>query len=189
MVYFNRVVVILMALAIMGAAIVTILITAGTLGLGNLPDAWLEPQIQWLADASGGMRVLVVAVSVIVAMLMLTVVLRELAFSRREAHFVVSTQQEGATTVTRESVRSLAEHVGGGIRGVHDVQCVVGEEDNGLTIACRAWVAMGASLPEVSSQLRSDIKRVAEEVTGLSVNSIDVDLRYARNKRQHLAVQ
>ncbi len=189
MVYFNRIAVILVALAVLGAAVVTILITAGTLGLENLPDGWFEPQIRWLAEASGGMKAIVVTAAVLVALAMFSIIVAELVSSRRELRFLVSSQKEGATTVTRDSVRSLVEHVGGEISGIDGVECRVGEKDNGLMIACTARVAMGASLPEVSNQLRSDIKRMAEQLTGLPVNSVDVDLRYPRAKAQHLAVR
>ena len=186
---FNRIVVILLMLAVMGAAVVTILIVAGTLGLNNLPDGWLEPQIRWLAEASGGMKAIVVTAAVLVALAMFSITVAELASTRRELRLLVSSQQEGATTITRDSVRSLAEHVARAISGIDDVECRVGEKNNGLMIACTARVAMGASLPELSNQLRSDIKRMAEELTGLPVNSVDVDLRYQPAKAQHLAVR
>jgi uncharacterized alkaline shock family protein YloU len=189
MVSFNRITVILLALAVLGAAVVTILITTGTLGLNNLPDGWFEPQIRWLAEASGGMKAIVVTAAVLVALAVFSIMVAEMVSSRRQLRFLVSSQQEGTTTITRESVRSLAEHVGEGISGIDGVECRVGEKDNGLMIACTAQVAMGASLPELSNQLRADIKRMAEELTGLPVNSVDVDLRYPRAKAQHLAVR
>jgi hypothetical protein len=187
--FFNRTVVILLTLAIGGAAVVTVLIVAGTLGLNNLPGGWFEPQIQWLADASGGLKALVVAVSVFVALSMLLLCVAELRVRGREVRFLISSQEEGRATVTRSSVRSLVQHVGKGIRSINDIECRVGEKDNGLAIVCTAWVAMGANLPELSSQLRSDVKKLGEELTGLPVKHIDLNFRYERAKSQRLAVR
>ena len=186
----NRFIVILLALAIGGAAVVAILVTVGTLGSDNLPAGWFEPQIEWLSEASGSTLAIVVAVSVAVALLMLGLIVAELVTLGRNNHrFVVSSEQGGATTVTGESVRSLAEHVGREVRGVNNVQCRVGEKEDGMAIACTAWVDLGSSLPDLSRQLRDDIRRVAEETTGLPVNSLDVDLRYQRARLQHLALR
>jgi hypothetical protein len=187
--FFNRTVVILLALAIGGAAVVTVLVAAGTLGPNNLPAGWFEPQIQWLADASGGMKALVVTVSVFVALSMLVLAVAELRIRGREVRFLISSQDEGMATVTKGSVRSLVQHVGKGIRNINDIECRVGEKDNGLAIVCTAWVTMGASLPELSNQLRSDVKRLGEELTGLPVKHIDLNFRYERAKSQRLAVR
>lgn len=186
---FNRFIVILLALAIGGAAVVAVLVTVGVLGVDNLPTGWFEPQIQWLSDASGTTLAIVVAISVAVAVLMLALILAELATLGRDHRFVVSSEQGGATTVSGESVRSLAEHVAGDVRGVNNVQCRVGERENGMSIACTAWVDLGSSLPDLSRQIRDDVKRVAEETTGLPVTSMDVDLRYQRTRAQHLALR
>ena len=186
---FNRTVVILLALAIGGSAVVTVLVVAGTLGLNNLPGGWFEPQIQWLADASGGMKALVVTVSVFVALSMLVLVIAELRIRGREVRFLISSEDEGTATVTRSSVRSLVRHVGKGIRSINDIECRVGEKDNGLAIVCTASVAMGANLPELGNQLRSDVKRLAEELTGLPVKHVAVNFRYERAKSQRLAVR
>jgi uncharacterized alkaline shock family protein YloU len=185
----NRTVVILLALAIGGAAVVTILVVAGTLGLNNLPAGWFESQITWLADASGGMKALVVTASILVTLSMLALVFAELRIRGREVRFLISTQEEGTATVTRDSVRSLVQHVGKGIRNINDIECRVGEEENSLVIACTAWVTMGANLSELSSQLRSDVKRLAEELTGLPVKRVDVNFRYERAKSQRLSVR
>jgi uncharacterized alkaline shock family protein YloU len=186
---FNRTVVILLALAIGGAAVVTVLLVAGTLGFNNLPGGWFEPQIEWLADASGGLKALVVTVSVFAALIMLLLAVAELRVRGREARFLISSQDEGTATVTRSSVRSLVQHVGKGIRSINDIECRVGEKDNGLAIVCTASVAMGANLPELGNQLRSDVKRLAEELTGLPVKHVAVNFRYERAKSQRLAVR
>jgi uncharacterized alkaline shock family protein YloU len=81
------------------------------------------------------------------------------------------------------------QHVGKGIRNINDIECRVGEEENSLVIACTAWVTMGANLSELSSQLRSDVKRLAEELTGLPVKRVDVNFRYERAKSQRLSVR
>ena len=187
--FFNRTVVILLALAMGGAAVVTVLIVAGTLGLNNLPGGWFEPQIQWLADASGGMKAVVITVSVLVALSMLLLSVAELRVRGREVRFLISSQDEGTATVTRSSVRSLVQHVGKGIRSINDIECQVGEKDNGLAIVCTASVAMGANLPELGNQLRSDVKRLAEELTGLPVKHVAVNFHYERAKSQRLAVR
>jgi len=97
---FNRASTLLLAIAIMGAAIVTVLITAGSIGATALPDGWLEPQIQWLADSSGGTQILVVTVSVLVAVLMLAVIVGEITFeymlaNRRHEHEEAPKAEQG----------------------------------------------------------------------------------------------
>lgn len=91
---------ILLAIVIMGAAIVTVLITAGSIGANALPEGWLEPQIRWLADSSGGTQVLVVTVSILVAVLMLAVILGEIAVeymlaNRRHEHEEAPKAEQG----------------------------------------------------------------------------------------------
>jgi uncharacterized alkaline shock family protein YloU len=186
---FNRTVTIVLGLAIIGASEMAILIASGTLGLDNLPRGWFEPQIEWLANASGGMKAIVATVSFFVMLSMLMIIIAELRTRGREVRFLISSQDNGMTTVTRDSVRSLVQHIGKGIRNINDIECRVTEKDNGLAIMCIAWVTMGSNLPELSSELQSDIKRLGEELTGLPVKHVDVDLRYERAKSQRLAVR
>lgn len=185
---FNRVVVVIVALVILAGAIITLLVTTGAATPDVLPYGWFESTLEKAADASGGDAAAVIVVSVIIALGMITLLSFEFIPLRKRVPLLVSSTEEGITTIDQESVRVLAEKTAATGRNVRNAECSIRAKTQGLAISCRASVALGSNIPEVSAELKSKIKEAVERSTGLPVAEVDVKAKYETVEAKRLAV-
>ena len=175
---FNRVVALIVALVVLAGAVITLLVATGINNPGTYP--WFESQLQRVADATGGSAAAIVAVSVIIALVMIALFILEAIPFRKPVPLLVSTKEEGTTTISKESVCILAEKAAAAVHGVHDVRCGIGEKVGGLVISCQVSVALGSNIPELSAELKNKVKDSVEQLTGLPVTLVDVETKYGR---------
>jgi type IV secretory pathway VirB2 component (pilin) len=116
---FNRIVVILVALVLLAGSIITMLVATGA----TAPDSygWFDFILQKAADASGGDLAGVIAVAVVIALISVVVLLIELSLNRHPAHLLISSSEEGITTINQESISLLAEKTAAAVQNVRDV--------------------------------------------------------------------
>ena len=185
---WNRLLVSVVALVVLAAAVITLLVAGDRVDPDVLPDRWFEAQLTDVATSSGSDLALNVAVATIVAVAMFFLLLLEIIpmrpMRRLKALPIPSTDQ-GTATIDPTSVRLLAEGTGAGSRNVRGVRCSVEQTPGGpLVIRCRATVALGANVPEVSAELQSKIKEQIEQLTGLRVAQVDVRVTYESGKQK-----
>jgi len=185
---FNRFVVTMAALVLLAGAVITI----GVAAQAWPPDllvGWFQPQLEIAADATGGTRVAIVALSVVVVVGMLALLITEIVPLRMTQVHTLSTSDRGTSTIENDSLCLLAERTAEAIHGVNDVQCFVREEEPGLHVLCRAQVILGTNLLEVSPEMRVKVREALQQLTGLAVSQVDVRFKYHSDKRGRVAVR
>ncbi|MFH1487255.1 MAG: hypothetical protein ABIH46_14380, partial [Chloroflexota bacterium] len=149
----NRAIVIVVALVMLAGAVVTVLVASGVSTPQALPYGLFETELQRAADATGVYQAASILASVVVGLGMVVLLLFELMPSRKPMLLLVSSTEAGSTTIDRGSVRVLAETNAAAARNVRDVRCDVAEKASGLVISCRASIALGGNVTEVSAEL------------------------------------
>ncbi len=185
---FNRILAIVAALAVLVGAVITI----GVAIQAWPPDiliGWFEPQLQQAADAPGGTRVAIVALSAIAIVGMLALLLAEILPLREPVVHTLSITEKGSATIENDSLCLLAERTGETIHGVRDVRSVIRERQEGLKVHCTAHVALGSNLLEINPEMKTRIREAIQQLTGLTVFRVDVKFKYHPDKRGHVSVR
>ncbi|HUS04189.1 MAG TPA: hypothetical protein VMY79_01480 [Dehalococcoidia bacterium] len=186
---FNRLVVVVIALAILAGAVITFLVAAEVVTPDILPYAWLEPQLQSVSDATDGRAGNIIAITVVVALGMIVILLSEFIPLNKPATLLINSTDKGISTIDVDSVCILAEHTGATIRDVRDVKSSVRESAEGLLISCRTSVALGSNLLELEAETRTRISETVEQLTGLPVAQVDIKIKYESKKAKQLSVR
>ena len=185
---FNRLVVIVVALAILAGAIITI----GAATHAWPPEVlggWLGPQLARASAAPASTRVGITAIGVVIAAAMIGLLMVELVPNRASIVHTLSVTQEGTASIENESLCLLAERTGETVHGVQDMQCYIRERNGNLTVRGRAVVSLGANLLEVNPELKSKIRDSIEQLTGLSVETVNIKFKYHADKRGRVSVR
>lgn len=185
----NRIMAVIVALAILAGAIYIILVTVGVVGVETMVTDWFDSPLQRAADSSGGTQGAVVALCVVVALLMLVLLYFELKPPRRESTLLVSSSEEGTVRVNRDSIELLADKTAAAARGVRNARCRVAEKQLGLAIRCQASLALGSSIPDVTSEIQGAVKENVEQFSGLTVDQVNVKAKYEKAKAGRMAVR
>ena len=186
---FNRVAVLIISLAILAGAVITLLVATELSTPDIIGSGWLESQLQRAADATGGSAAAIIAVCVIVALGMIALLVFELSPYRKPVPLLISSSEKGIATIDKESVCVLAEAIAASSQYVRYVECSVKERTGGLLVTCRASVALGCNVPELSAELQSNIKQSVEQMTGLPVVQVDVKTKYESVEGKRLALR
>jgi len=186
---FNRVVVVIIAVVILAGAVTTLLVAAGVVAPDAVPFGWFQSQLGVVADATGGSLAAIIAIGVVVALGMIGLLYVELVPSGKPASLLISSAENGVITIDVGSVCVLAEHTAATARGVHRVRCRLKQSAGGLLISCQVSLALGSNILEIGADLRSRIKEVVEQLTGLSVAQVDIRTKYEPGKAKRLAVR
>jgi uncharacterized alkaline shock family protein YloU len=186
---FNRTAVIIAGAVILAGAVITILAAVNA----NLPDflryGLFQTQLQSAADATGIAATGIIAVSAVIALLMIVMLLLEFGLSRRSVPLLISSTESGVTTVEKDSVCLLAEKTAANIHGIHDINCDLKDSAEGLVFTCRAWVYLGSDLVDVSGESQTKIKETVEQLTSLTVAKVNIDIKHKSADTKRLAVR
>lgn len=186
---FNRVVVAIVSLAILAGAIITLLVATGVSAPDILQHGWFELQLQRVADATGGSKAGIIAISVVVALGMIGVLFLEFEPLRKPAPILISSTEQGITTIDVDSVCMLAESAAVNIHNVHDARCRLWRSEGGLIISCRVSVILGSNIPKVGAELQDKIKEAIEQLIEMGVAQVDVKIKYKQVETRRLAVR
>ncbi len=185
---FNRIVVILGALAILAGAVVTIGV-ATQVWPPYILAGWFQSQLQLASEATTASRVAIISLSAVAAVGMLALLLAEVVPLRTSVVHVLSTTDKGVATIENQSLCLLAERTGETVHGVNDVDCFIRDGDDGLLIKCRAVIALGANLLEINPELKSKVHDAIQQLTGLPVARVDIKFKYHSDKRSRVSVR
>ena len=185
---FNRIVVTVAALVLLAGAVITI----GVATQAWPPDlliGWFQPQLEIAADATGGTRLAIIALSVVVIVGMAALLIAEIVPLRTTRIHTLSTSDKGTATIENDSLCLLAERTAEAIHGVNDVQCFIREDEPGLHVLCRAQVVLGTNLLEVNPEMKAKVREALQQLTGLAVSQVDVRFKYHSDRRGRVAVR
>lgn len=186
---FNRVVVVIISMLVLAGAVITLLVATEVRTPEVLPYGLFESQLQRVADATGGSAAAIIAVSAVIALGMIALLFVEVIPTRKPVLLLISSTEQGITTIDKNSVCVLAEKTAATLHYVRDVKCSIGQRTGGLLISCRASVALGSNIPEVSAELQNKIREAVEQSTGLRVVEVDVRAKYETVEGKRLAVR
>lgn len=186
---FNRVVVVIASLIILVGAVITLVVATGLNTLYSLVYRWFQPQLQAIADATGGSAAGIIIVSVAVILIMIGVLFLEFKPAHQPSYLLISSTELGITTIDKDSVCLLAEKTALNVHSVHDIRCNITKSVGGLVISCRPSVALGSDVAEVGTELQAKIKETVERLTSLTVIKVDIKTKYESMEAKGLAVR
>ncbi len=172
---FNRLIVVLVALALMTVSLIVLAASFGWLSPDRLPVGyWLQ---EGLGLATGSMRPERAPVQwIALGTLLLSIVLFWLEWrSARTWHrpIVVSSTPSGDVTLSREGIKHLVEHVATHTEGVLEATARV-RGSSQLYVDCRARITPESNAPSVAKVLRETLKEAVERHVGCPVASVSV---------------
>lgn len=185
----NRIIVSMVALVLAAISIIGILVTVNAVSPDVMPTDWFDVPFERAADTTGGKEVAIIVVCVLIALLMVGLLFAELIRLKKHVIVNISSTEAGIVTVDRDSIILLAEKTALGAHNVSVATCNVVETGLGLIISCRAYVALGSSIPDVSKEVQEKIREAVEQLTGLTVSEVNVTTRYAKAETKRLAVR
>jgi hypothetical protein len=175
---FNRLLIIVLAVAVLAAAGAVLLITLGVMQPTQVAPAgtWLVDRLVPLTELDSTSRALALGVSAALIVLALLLLFLELRRGARAARQITLKEDAlGRVTVTLDEVRRLADSEAGRVRGVTSARSRVAKDQPGLRISCRVSVDPASSIPDMSQELQERLKAAVEHHVGLAVTQVSVD--------------
>ena len=182
---FNRVVVVIVGLAVLAGAIVVLIVATGVSTPDILLYGWFEPQLNNI------IRFIEISIAISIAVIigMIALLVFELKPLQKPLPLLISSTEEGTVTIEVDSICVLAEGTAANIHGVRDVRCHVKEGMGGLVISCRALVTLGSNIVEIGAEIQSKIKEAIEQLTELAVAQVNINVKYEPAEARRLAVR
>jgi uncharacterized alkaline shock family protein YloU len=115
-----------------------------------------------------------IAVTLIILLISIRFLYISLRRGRSQAPSIDQRTEYGDIRISIETVENLALKAAGRIRGVKDLRARVKVNQSGLEITVRAIVDGDSSIPELTEEMQSAVKRYLEEITGIPVDSVTV---------------
>jgi uncharacterized alkaline shock family protein YloU len=173
---FNRILLLVLgALALVAGVIALLLVTQVIHPADVSPGGFFQGFWQRIANLSGSSAITAVIISILVALAGLALIVVELLPPPRESPvYVVRKDGLGTVTVTRKSVRQVAQYEAAQIAGVREVRPEVRNGADGIHIIAHASLAPDTVAPEVGEQLQVNIKEAVQRHLGLPVAEVQV---------------
>lgn len=177
---FNRLAVVLMALAVLAAAVGVFLIVADLVSPNDvMADNWLRDQLRELDRLPGARGAATIGSTVAAAVIAaLILVLESLPLWRRERLFAADAEGK-SFRMDAYSVRQVVEGAATQIEGVRETVAELRGSSEGLQIRCRVTLDPSASMREAGPELHQQIKAAVEGMTGVQVADVQLKLEYA----------
>jgi uncharacterized protein HemY len=167
---FNRIVMLIIALLLIGVPVLILLVALGVLpeqqvaaytgyrsgleALGNLS----------ISDLTSNVRVVIALVGLLVALVALLLLLRELTFGRRVARSTVMDDTPGKETViTASAVRALTEGAAREADAEAPRASLTSRKDRSYLVSCSIRVPPSSNYAELAARVRENIRRALEE--------------------------
>lgn len=178
---FNRLLVILLALALLlgaGGVLLTTLRVAQPAQLA--PGAWFTDRLLPFTQLDPTVWAWTVGVSLGLVALALILLYVELRPEPRPAPRIVLKQDDlGRVTVSLESVRALVDREAGRVEGVRSARSQVDQESDGLRVLSHIAVDPASSVPDMTQELQLRLKGVVQHYVGLAVTGVSIDAQVA----------
>ncbi|HLI26524.1 MAG TPA: alkaline shock response membrane anchor protein AmaP [Chloroflexota bacterium] len=178
---FNRILLIVLSLALVIAAGAILLITLGLAHPEQLaPPPWLAARLvpfTQLDPTSWWWTVGTTSLLLVLGVLLLIAECRPGPAPPRR--LVLKEDPLGRVTIAHDGVRMLVEREAAQVSGVMEVRAQIEPEPQGLAIHCRVAVDPTSSLPELAEQLQQRVKLAVEHQLGRPVARVQVDAQTA----------
>lgn len=173
---FNRILGIVLAVALMAGGAALFLLAAGVIGPGEYgPMAW-----QFDAMGRRAPVQLVAGLAILAGLLLLLAEIGTWAGGGRRV--LIKHDELGRVSMELDGVEELVSREARRIGGVLGVRSRVDKHKEGLEIVEWVSVAPDASVPELSRELQERTKNVVEHYVGQPVREVRVDARLANEK-------
>jgi len=173
----NRILAVILFLAFIAAAVVSIIFLLGyTI---PLPEATFSQPVTYLQNLSGWYVVAAVAAAVAFIIFVLYLIGLEFTAGRPERTLLLSSNDQGTIVVNKESVESFAEKVSRQESAqVRDVNCRVRQKREGLLIVCFPTLRPGTNMGSVNPRIQTRVKEAIQNLLGLPVLDVKIHARY-----------
>jgi uncharacterized alkaline shock family protein YloU len=173
---FNRIFLIILAVAAITFSTMVLLLTGGVIRPTQVsPGGLLLGLWSFFAGLNSTEATIAVAVCVLVVILAVILLLLELNVFRREpAELVVRQDRLGTVTIARSSVRKLVGHEAAAVPGVMETRQAVDERPGGLRVHMRVLLFPEADAPVVGHTLQERVEQAIQTHIGLKVSEVQV---------------
>ena len=174
---FNRLLIILLDVAMLVAVAAVLLVALGVARPVDLaPTPWFADRLvpfTQLDPVSWSWAVGICLALLLAGLALLVVELRP--GPREEPRMTLKQDGLGLVTVTRSGVRKVVDRAAGQVPGVVEVRSRLHEGDQGLQVLCRVAVDPAASIPDLTQELQERVKAAVEHTVGRPVAGVRVD--------------
>jgi uncharacterized alkaline shock family protein YloU len=179
---FNRVLAVILFLALIAATVVSIITLAGyTL---TLPGSIFSQQLDFLRSLSGWERVAAIAAAVAVIAFIVYLIWLEFTAGRPEKTLLLSSNEQGIIYVNKNTVEKFAEKMGRQESAqVTDVHCHIKQKSKGILIDCSPTLRLGTNMNSVNPRIQNRVKESVQDLLGLPVLNVKVRARYESRGR------
>jgi hypothetical protein len=172
----NRILLILLALAVVVAAIAVLLVTLGVLTPEQLaPTVWLRDRLLPFTDLDDRNRAWTIGVSIAALLVGLALLLLELKPPPRQDRLTLVEDALGRVTVRRDSIARLATREATQVPGVLEGRAEVTTRNGRLRIRERLSVDRTAPIPEVTQAVGERVRAAVEHAIGRPVTELRLD--------------
>lgn len=188
---FNRIVMVLLAIAVIAAGVIVLLVVFGADAVTNMfPQGWMSDYVSRLTTLTGTPRNLTIGYTILAIVGGLLLLLFETATLRRpEPTLRVVSDEHGSVAIDSRSVRELVDTVAREVHGVRDTHSSIRERDGALRITVRPTMALGINVPEATNQVQGRVREAVESLVGVPVSEVLVKAKYQTTRERRLAPQ
>ncbi len=172
----NRILLILVALALVVAAGAVLLVTLGALDPEQLaPTAWLRDRLSPFTDLDDRNRAWTIGVCIAALLVGLVLLMLELKPSPREDWLTLVQDPLGRVTVRRDSIARLATRETTQVPGVMEGRAEVVTGKGQIRIRERLSIDRTASIPAVTQAVGERVRTAVEHYVGRPVTELRLD--------------
>jgi len=176
---FNRLLLVVLALAVLASAVVIFLVAADIAKPSAVaPDGWLQDQLREIDQLRGDSKAASIASAVAAGAVAVMLLILESLVALRVERLVVADIGGKDFGIYHDSIKLLVERAGGEIEGVRAVRPALRRTPEGLRITCLAMLDPSANMPEVGAELQTKVKDAVEGMAGVTVAEVRVKLQY-----------
>lgn len=182
---FNRILVVILFLALIAAAVVSIMILAGY--APTILGSTFSQQVAFLQSLAGLAKAAAIAAAVAVIAFLAYLIWLEFNLGFPEKTLRLSSNEQGTIYVSRNTVETFAEKVGKQESAqVKDIRCQVKQKRKGILIDCNPTLRLGTNMNSVNPRIQTRVKEAVQNLLGLPVIDVRVRARYepGRSARQ-----
>jgi hypothetical protein len=178
---FNRVVVSLIAVAILAGGVVILLTVTGALGPEQALGGLLSAQLTNIATSEGAGWWANIGIAIGLVVMGLVLLWLELIWplTSRPKMVFLSQEAEGSAFIALHSIRDLAERTVQQHANVRHAHCRIRQTPSGLRVRCAVMLDRGSDFPRTSAEIRSSVKEELERLIGLPVTDVAVRASYS----------
>ena len=178
---FNRVVVSLIALALLAGGVVMLLTITGALGPGQVLRGSLSDQLTSIAATEGASWWTNIGIAIGLVVVGLVLLWLELIrpLTAKPKMVLLSHEAEGSASIALHSIRELAERTVQQHLNVRQAHCRIRQTSRGLRVRSTVMLDTSSDVPRISTEIRNSVKEELERLIGLPVSDVAVRVHYS----------